>query len=124
MSMQSFGFGYNKIGVNIIRIRNLLVFVQECFMEQPNVQISTKVDVWSIGVILIEMIFGKKPFGEGISQERIAQERVFLNSFQVIFPLQSTVSQECKDFILKCLTYNMEARWNITEAFYSNYIQL
>ncbi|CAD8120863.1 unnamed protein product [Paramecium sonneborni] len=95
----------------------------ECFMEQPNIQISTKVDVWSIGVILFEMVFGRKPFGEGMSQERIAQERVILNSFQVKFPQKPTVSQECKDFILKCLTYNMEARWNITEAFFSNYIQ-
>ncbi|CAD8190335.1 unnamed protein product [Paramecium pentaurelia] len=95
----------------------------ECFMEQPNIQISTKVDVWSIGVILFEMVFGRKPFGEGMSQERIAQERVILNSFQVKFPQKPTVSQDCKDFILKCLTYNMEARWNITEAFYCNYIQ-
>ncbi|CAK56648.1 unnamed protein product (macronuclear) [Paramecium tetraurelia] len=95
----------------------------ECFMEQPNIQISTKVDVWSIGVILFEMVFGRKPFGEGMSQERIAQERVILNSFQVKFPQKPNVSQDCKDFILKCLTYNMEARWNITEAFYCNYIQ-
>ncbi|CAD8179955.1 unnamed protein product [Paramecium pentaurelia] len=95
----------------------------ECFLEQQNIQISTKVDVWSVGVILFEMVYGKKPFGDGMSQERIAQERVILNSYQVKFPQKPNVSQECKDFITKCLTYNMEARWNISEAYYCNYIQ-
>ena len=28
-------------------------------------RISNKVDVWSVGIILFQMLYGKRPFGEG-----------------------------------------------------------
>lgn len=95
----------------------------ECFSESGNVSINSKVDVWSVGVILYEMVFGKRPFGDGMSQEKIATEKIILRSTALQFPTQKTsVSQECKDFISKCLTYNMEARWSVSEAYLSPYI--
>ncbi len=38
-------------------------------------QISSKVDVWSVGVIFYQMLFGKKPFGDGMSQQDIVRNR-------------------------------------------------
>lgn len=89
----------------------------ECFQTQStsveSATISTKVDVWSIGVIFYEMLFGIKPFGNAISQEKILQDKVILRANTVTFPSSPAVSNEAKDFIGKCLEYDQSKRPDI-----------
>jgi len=61
-----------------------------------------QVDVWSAAVIHYQLLYGKRPFGEGLTQERILREDIMLNARNVTFPAKPTVSQECKDFIVRC----------------------
>ena len=58
-----------------------------------------QVDVWSAAVMHFQMLFGRRPFGEGLTQERILREDVMLNARKVAFPSKPAVSQDCKDFI-------------------------
>lgn len=84
--------------------------------------ISSKVDVWSTGIIFYELLYGIKPFGQGLSQETVFKDQVIVNSGSVNFPSKPAVSSECKEFIRKCLDYNQDERFDVLEACNSLYL--
>ena len=95
----------------------------ECFEEKKNVNISSKVDIWSIGVILFEMFFRKKPFGQNYTQDKLLKERVMQNAKVVEIPNKPNISEECKDFIRHCLAYHQEDRYDVFQALESPFIK-
>ncbi|KAL4567638.1 hypothetical protein LXL04_023227 [Taraxacum kok-saghyz] len=82
----------------------------ECFELSKIPLISSKVDVWSAGILLYQMLFGKRPFGHDQTQERILREDTIIKARKVDFPSRPSVSNEAKEFIRRCLTYNQEER--------------
>ena len=95
----------------------------ECFEEKKNVNISSKVDIWSVGVILFEMFFRKKPFGQNYTQDKLLKERVMQNAKVVEIPNKPNISDECKDFIRHCLAYHQEDRYDVFQALESPFIK-
>lgn len=82
----------------------------ECFELSKTPLISSKVDVWSAGILFYQMLFGKRPFGHDQSQERILREDTIIKARKVEFPTRPAVSNEAKEFIRRCLTYNQADR--------------
>ncbi|KXZ46576.1 hypothetical protein GPECTOR_42g787 [Gonium pectorale] len=79
-------------------------------------RISNKLDVWSAGVIFYSLLYGKKPYGESMSQEQMLRERVMAVQREVEFPARPTVSPEAKDFIRRCLAWQQDARPDVEAA--------
>ena len=101
------------------------------------------------------MLYGKRPFGDGQSQERVLTNNVMLNAREVQFPTNSTtnntttntttgssssmasntpkksasttvvpnVSNEAKNFIRLCLTYEQSLRPNIAQLCNHDYVK-
>ncbi|GLT69602.1 hypothetical protein SLA2020_417400 [Shorea laevis] len=82
----------------------------ECFELNRTPLISSKVDVWSAGVLFYQMLLGRRPFGHDQTQERILREDTIIKARKVEFPSRPAVSNEAKDFIRRCLTYNQAER--------------
>ena len=83
----------------------------ECFASPGDggaaVRISNKVDVWSVGVIFYQMLFGRKPFGEKQTQDEVHAMHVGAAPALAgpAFPAKPAVSAEAKAFIKRCLTH-------------------
>lgn len=96
----------------------------ECFImdEDIPVRISNKVDVWSIGVIYFQMLYGKRPFGHGMSQDRLLKDNTMLNAKEVVFPEEPQVSEMGKEFIRDCLQYDQAWRPTIAKLCENPYV--
>ena len=89
----------------------------ECFETGPTPpKISSKVDTWSCGVILYQMLFNRRPFGHDQSQEQILHAGTIRHAKEVEFPQTPKVSAECKEFIKRCLAYRKEDRPDVPTA--------
>lgn len=95
----------------------------ECFEENFNVDISSKVDIFSVGVILYEMFFRVKPFGQNYTQDKLLKDKIMYNARKVEFPPKPVISEECKDFIKHCLASRQEDRYDVFQALNSPFIR-
>jgi len=83
----------------------------ECFVTGRNPpMIGTAVDMWSCGCIFFEMLYGRRPFGHNMTQEKILKEGTVLQAEAIKFPESPKVSIEAKDLIRKCLSRNHKVR--------------
>lgn len=95
----------------------------ECFVTSSTPLISNKVDVWSVGVMFYQMLYGRRPFAEGQSQREIWQQKLILSTARTLtFPDSPKVSDEAKDLITKCLAFNATERYDIFQLSQDQYL--
>lgn len=86
----------------------------ECFEPASQARISGKVDIWSAGVILYQMLYGRKPFGHDQSQEKMFREKTVQHQ-DLMFPPKPAVSDAAKDLMSKCFARKPADRPDVRE---------
>ncbi|CAF1026367.1 unnamed protein product [Adineta steineri] len=96
----------------------------EVFVQGPNPpKISSKVDVWSVGCIFYQCLYGRKPYGHNLSQAAILENQIILNAKEIQFPNRPLVSTEAKLFIRRCLTYKVHDRPDVLQLSEDKYLK-
>ena len=96
----------------------------ECFETAGVPKISTKVDVWSAGVVFYQLLFGVKPFGNDLSQRQIWTLSVISPAARVTFPDKPKVSDDAKNFISSCLSVSPQLRPDVAACLQHPYLGL
>ena len=80
-----------------------------------------RVDLWSVGVIMYECLFGKAPYS-GSSFQELAEKIKDMRPIEL--PKGSYISPECKDLLMSLLKHNPEERITFDDFFAHDFLDL
>ncbi|KAM3146326.1 hypothetical protein pb186bvf_001671 [Paramecium bursaria] len=78
-----------------------------------NMEYTSKCDIWSIGIIAYELIYGKQPW-PCLDEESYLRN---MKKMPLRFPYDKSISEQYKDFIRECLVVNEDERVTWEEVF-------
>lgn len=120
LKVADFGFAQHiKIGEENKTIKGSpLYMAPEILLKN---RYDAKADLWSIGVILYECLFGKAPYSSKTLQELLEKIK---RKQKIDIPKNSKISQECEDLLSRLLNHCPEKRISFEDFFSHDFLDL
>lgn len=84
-------------------------------------QYDAKADLWSVGVILYECLFGKAPYSSRTIEELLLRIR---KAEPIVLPPNAKISNECHDLLRRLLAHEPAERISFTDFFAHPFLDL
>ncbi|XP_065200670.1 serine/threonine-protein kinase ULK3 isoform X2 [Planococcus citri] len=84
-------------------------------------QYDAKADLWSVGVITYECLFGKAPFSSSTYNELYARVK---SKIPITIPENGVLSKNCQDFLKNLLVYDPKVRMSYETFFNHSFLDL
>jgi len=81
----------------------------------------SKVDLWSIGIILYECLFGKAPYSSPTWEELVHKIK---SNKKIELPVNCSISEDCRNLLTRCLERNPDERISFEDFFNHPFIDL
>jgi len=120
LKVADFGFAQHLDGDSMDRglKGSPLYMAPEIFLKD---QYNAKADLWSIGVILYEALFGKAPFSSDTLEHLVDKIK---EDTPVNIPRSRKLSSDCRDLLSRCLVRNPDHRIEFTDFFDHPFLDL
>ena len=82
---------------------------------------SKEIDVWSLGILLYEMIHGYSPFRP--NKPKFNEKEVFENIKKHNLRFGKRVSEQCKNLIYNLLAFNKNKRYKVEDIYISKFVK-
>ena len=104
-------FGFAKAGVDVAttKLGTPYNMAPEIIFSTGKTPYTSKADLWSIGVVFYQMLFGVLPF-RAMTMDELKKEIKLRAGQNLLFPSNISVSQETKNLLIEMLEFDPVAR--------------
>ncbi|XP_047040066.1 serine/threonine-protein kinase ULK3 isoform X1 [Helicoverpa zea] len=118
LKVADFGFAQHMTGDSVRSVRGSPLYMAP---EMLTGEYDERVDLWSVGVIMYECLFGRAPYSSNTFKELVDKIQ---RQAPIEIPSKASISPGCRELLLRLLQHDPNNRITYEEFFSNEYLDL